>query len=1024
MLSVQESKSPNSQVSQKSSNAKVSGMCEKYFRTFNLINNRKEPTSEWAKDPAKQMKNKWKSLSIETLEDFDTPKSKGIPCGKPNNIVVIDLDFYDKYTIKGELKKKFNYDDNLFIKQFGGIEKCKEIFKDTLVVETARGGLHLYFNYDPTITTAQNNELGIDIRSDGGYVVSMGTQIDKRFYNNKLKGAERMGQYKVVNNKPITDIPVELAIFLKNNMWRKRISKKPLKKKTTGEIDVAVEPLDQDQIDLTQYVYDFNDEILRRILDGLPDRYFTNDTDWMIFSTAMMTLDKHDIWDEYSKAKGGDTYCSGTNETKWEYKVFQYKTFLCLEHILCNSNFIIGNLLQEDFKEEKDYLDAIKSKASQFLGYYKYKPTDCHNTIPDVILDDRKYLDPNNNGDFLIREVQDNVIAQSDTGTGKTTAFKNYIKKSGRRFISIVSRVSLGKEQAKIFTDEGIECHWHEDINDGWYMYEGQNIVITIDSLMKMGHWHDFDDYVIYMDEFNSLIEYFIDCPNLDTKRILVKDFLTQIIKDCDRLIGTDADISDNSLLFLKQRGVEFTYIQNKYKHNKGIEATELYNYEELIGNLNKLDKFMVCCDSKLSALKIYDDLIALGKDKDKILCITSDTTKHENLDDFDMVIFSPKIVYGLDSLMEREVFAFMKGHTISPTAMVQQIARCRKILKLSFLFQTKNWQPYKYESVDECRDFMLSGMKQFHSQGYSNRSTDKKDEDDFNELVVNFEYTKDCYNTNKFAHFLNIIKQRGFVCEYNIQKSKGIGTQHAKKYKEDKINTIGEIVEQCIAKRDEEDNKLDNEDIMAMFMPEGWMKHIKILKIPIDEILNYADIITDEKEVSKHFNKRDFFINDHQFKQKLDEALDYNIKKFQHDDNKIIFTKKIMTALGMNFNDLTDFKITKVVEPEDTDKLFLEYKNIFGRYRGKENPFKTPKGCKSMIIKVYKELFGKDIIITHATSVDNKKTGKKDKVYKYEINNEMVERTKFIVEEGWGTEIYYDGGILMDDSDESSDEE
>ena len=129
------------------------------------------------------------------------------------------------------------------------------------------------------------------------------------------------------------------------------------------------------------------------------------------------------------------------------------------------------------------------------------------------------------------------------------------------------------------------------------------------------------------------------------------------------------------------------------------------------------------------------------------------------------------------------------------------------------------------------------------------------------------------------------------------------------------------------------------------------------------------------------------------------------------------------MTALGMNFNDLTDFKITKVVEPEDTDKLFLEYKNIFGRYRGKENPFKTPKGCKSMIIKVYKELFGKDIIITHATSVDNKKTGKKDKVYKYEINNEMVERTKFIVEEGWG-KAYYEGGELMDDSDESSDEE
>lgn len=1041
MSSVSKSlKCSNSKSSKKNDSNTNMECCDKYFKTFNLIPNMKEPSNEWAKN--KPNTHLWQHQNIIQLMNFNEKKSKGIPCGKRNNIVVVDLDFYDKYDKEGNLKKAFNREDNIFIKQFGDIEQCKEIFKDHLVVETARGGLHLYFNYDPSIKTTSNNLLGIDIRSDGGYVVSMGSQINKAKYDGRLKGKpdeEKKGLYKIVNNKPIQNIPLDLAMFLKQNMWRdKRQISKPIKRKTNGEEDVAINPYEQDQIDLTAYNYDFSDEDLRNILDGLPDKYFTDNIDWIIFSTAMMTLDKREMWEEYSEARGGDTFVKWQNDQKWDYEVFKYKTFLCIENLLCNSTFIVG--------DEKDDLKK-KEMASLYLAYYKYKPTNCHNEKPDLILEDRRYLDKNNDGEFLM-ENKGHIICKSATGTGKTTATKNYIQKTEKRFISIVSRVTLGEEQVAVFKDAGIDCHWHDDITNptkdvydekcnefcsdchGWWMYEGENVVVTIDSIIKMCNWEDFSDYILYLDEFNSLVEYFIDCPNLDNKRVLVKQFLIKMMKECDKIIGTDADISDNSLLFLKQNDIDYTFIENKYQHNltkegEVIVAQELYSYDELIGNIKKLDKFMVCCDSKLSALKIHNDLIQLGFDKKDMVCITSDTTERINLDDYPIVIFSPKIVYGLDSVMEREVFAFMKGHTISPTAMVQQIARCRNIKKLSFLFSQKNWKPYKWEDVDECRSFLESGMKLYKDQGRSNMSGDIKLENDYNDLYINFQYTKDCYETNKFAHFIKILKDKGYDVRYEHKKSKGVGNEIAKVYKDEKIQTFMDAVNKCIglnkwakitydekpAPEPEPDSDSDDEDcfdliekepfdeyeILKNNMPPQWEKIIRLLNVPLDKCEEYCEIITCEKELSKYFNRVRFFIKEHLYIDTINSKNDFDIKKYSSGINKTIFIDKLLNGMGMK--DLMDFKIQKVLSPDDKEKLFIEYKHIFGRYRGKGNPFETTKGCKTILIKSYKDMFSKDIIITHSTTKINKKTKKTEKVYTYTINDEMISNTKSLFE-------------------------
>jgi hypothetical protein len=85
----------------------------------------------------------------------------------------------------------------------------------------------------------------------------------------------------------------------------------------------------------------------------------------------------------------------------------------------------------------------------------------------------------------------------------------------------------------------------------------------------------------------------------MSNKRLAVYTLFRKILKQCDFIVCSDADISDNSLLLLKNWGIKYTYINNNYKHNAGIKATEINNFDDFMEKLNKAPKFMCCCDSK-----------------------------------------------------------------------------------------------------------------------------------------------------------------------------------------------------------------------------------------------------------------------------------------------------------------------------------------------------------------------------------------------------------------------------------------
>lgn len=144
---------------------------------------------------------KWKE-PINYSFGEDTSINYGIPCGKINNITVIDLDFH-KLTNE-------QLENNSFYKEFGNIAE----FCDC-IVETGSGGFHLYYLYDKDIPQSTSEKHSIDVRNDGGYVVAPNSSLDKDT------------NYRYLKDKPPSTMPLMMKEWFQNNYYHKKVSLPP-----------------------------------------------------------------------------------------------------------------------------------------------------------------------------------------------------------------------------------------------------------------------------------------------------------------------------------------------------------------------------------------------------------------------------------------------------------------------------------------------------------------------------------------------------------------------------------------------------------------------------------------------------------------------------------------------------------------------------------------------------------------------------------------------------------------------------
>ena len=350
---------------------------------------------------------------------------------------------------------------------------------------------------------------------------------------------------------------------------------------------------------------------------------------------------------------------------------------------------------------------------------------------------------------------------------------------------------------------------------------------------------------VVYLDEFNSLIQHIHTSSTLDNNLTFVLEQLIYILKNCKQIICTDADISDTSILWFKENiGREFEFHKNEYKHHKNVPAEEILSYDILVKKLHKTKKWIVPCDSRINALTLHKQF------PDAVL-IVAETKKIPNLDDHDRIIYSPKILYGVDSVMERDIFCFFEERTIDPAQMVQMMCRCRNIKKLHYLFLRKKFHLSNINYDDQWDDMMC--RHSISIKYFKNRHFQYLEKGYLNTLH-RIHYDKCCYGSNPYAHFKKLIKERG-IDDIDLYKNTYFASfeEDKKEMKKDMKDEKEKSVNDWINDKNENINTILNNY-------EEYDKLNKILKIPDEKLETFKKYFINDNDLQRHWNRSTMF--------------------------------------------------------------------------------------------------------------------------------------------------------------------
>jgi len=815
--------------------------------------------------------------------------------GRVNNMVVIDLD-----TAKGiwEIEGVNHPFITYFCNKFDITIDCYDwkfyldliITKiDTYTVKTPSGGFHLYFDisnfiqeeYETNLKNETNEEynfkqkrlttLDIDLQGDGVLVVGENTQVYRNREYVKYENYKDLNKFKDLDIKDWE----YLSSFSKNNEY-------------DTICDKSISKLHNDKKNKINWEFDN-----RFICDSeieLVETYFNSD--------LMKGYENFRMIGAFYKVVYGDNVNDWYKKNGRVDKIFQKYNDYCYE----NNKKII----KSEYPSLR-LLDTIDLKYLKFK--LQYKPTPENIIKPNITLEDKQFLSK-----ALKLEPNQNYIIQSGTGTGKTYLMIEYKFGEWKQYpiLSITSRVSLAGEHTRVFTKyqnnivekqtfiqyDKFEGEFYKELNSC-------NIMCCIDSIMRFTNEFDYSNYTVMLDEWNSILKYLYTSDTLQSKRELIKMRFKKILQECRQVIALDADINDNCFLYLNAEYYKhfdyseevikkfqpynpmvknIQYIKNTRQHFKGVEVEELSSYEKLITRLYTLDKFMVCADSAKNCRDIKKKLVELGRNEGDIVVIDRLWSGKIDLDDYKCVIFSPKIIYGLDSQMERETFCVYMGGTISFEDYLQQIARNRNPIKVWLYFTQRQFGGNFYSLKTLIQELLLNNenSKEFLIE-YKNEITNrinetilekynecdieekmKKQQDlytsnggnqirlleELNPNLTNFHlnifariiYYEDCGKSNKYLHLLRGLIKRGF----NFIKNP--------------INKTNEKIQDCNGKEDfithfelAKIKYLDKEETKWEFYDQLYQEKNDILKLTLQETKQFASYFIQPMKVKQH---------------------------------------------------------------------------------------------------------------------------------------------------------------------------
>ncbi len=878
----------------------------------------------------------YSNTNVDTNQ-YDT----GIITGIKSNLLVLDVDIKDNGI----------EEINTFIAMYGTI--------DTFTVKTPTGGLHYYFKYKSTnndtnylieeyITNrTKYRGCGLDIRTNGGYIK-----------------APPSPNYKIINNTSINEINETLLLWL-------------LEDSEQYEHDVKQTKTTNSKIfQKSTTTYNIDEIKLKNILNTLHASYNDSYSKWLLILTvckniSLNTFDTYKIFDEYSQ-QNKIKYNKENNLNIWNKNLGQID---------------VNYLVKRINRETETNIPLIE----------KFKPSSYNinmNTF-DKLTINKLHLEY----DQEIFNNYDTIAIDSTTGTGKTTSTAKYSKQYINtnphiKFLSLVNLVKLNEQQLETFNDQGLNVLNYQEVNSA--DMKNNNIICCLNSIHNKLNWLNEEElsyYIVYIDEVSSFIDslLFNDKLNHCLKQTYL--MLMKIIKNCHKLILSDAIITPNVMNLIEKRTKpKRMYILNTYQKYKGIEAIRQNNENDFLNNIIKhieTDKyFLFGADSKTSITKYYNEMIKQFPTKqDKFLLITADTMKKLNNVEKQFknkfVFFSPSITTGINFNIKdkQDVFIYIKRKTINPASSFQQATRTRNINKLYYYSSCKENNP-RYNTADDVK--LNYKMKLEQNEKLLNLSSSINEDDDitiinntFFSLFCDGIYQQDTEQTNKVLHFESILRKQGFKITYQGDKTE-LNRQISKTMKTELDEQLTEQFHNFVSDMYNEVN------VWEIPQYKKYLDKMEYLHIEEHELYDFEFLLTNEYNYNSFFSFMKMFWKTECLKEKITDSNNMNVKKLDEVATKLLLLRKFETTNGITPFDINfTSKDIKINIKED------EYNYLQTVFRmGKTKPTHKYE-LQKVYIGMLRNIFGNlNIIISKKT-----KTKERKDITIYSFNIELIEK-------------------------------
>jgi hypothetical protein len=390
-----------------------------------------------------------------------------------------------------------------------------------------------------------------------------------------------------------------------------------------------------------------------------------------------------------------------------------------------------------------------------------------------------------------IKEFSDNdiILIRSGTATSKTkliASLSPQIVGQNDKLLSIVNLINLSREQISTFKKESNTTllDYQKDVE----FCNETSAVICINSLLKLQQNkenYDLTNKIIFIDEINDLIETLTHNDSLDPILNRTYNYLINIIKNCKKIILSDATINQNTINFLSSidnTNKKITLINNTFKKFENIKAIQYKNKLEFIDKLRTHIKdkkyFLFACDIRGEISSIYSNLkLEFPDQSDDFILITS----HEEFKLTDTssqfknkyVFYSPSITTGVSYInieLKQTQFMYMSNkRLITPESFYQMCCRTRNMDELIYHCEHMNDIKCEFETIKELENKYKNLLKTNERILRLSKSTNENDEvkivnNTFFKLWCYNEFKRHTFKTGFVQHFINILSNAGFV--------------------------------------------------------------------------------------------------------------------------------------------------------------------------------------------------------------------------------------------------------------------